>query len=289
MMTDADCVQFLQRALPRIDLRWSGFRKVHKLLCKRLRNRLAELSLSDVSAYRDYLESHAEEWRTFDAFCRITISRCYRDREVFDVLGREVLPALAERAVIEQRDHLACWSACCASGEEPYSLGALWHMRLRQRYPQLSLRVIATEIDAQLLERARRGCYTASSVKEVPSEWLGEVLTRRDAHFCVREALRTVEFMEQDIRNVVPDGIFDLILCRNAVLTYFAPALQRAVMERVITRLRTCGVLVVGIHESLPDGMEHLTPWPAVRAIYRKVSGAVDVLDRSAMTSSSST
>lgn len=270
-MKDADCVAFLQDALPRVGLCWSGFRKVHKLLCKRLSKRLIDLKMRDFSAYRSYLERHVEEWRIFESFCRIPISRFYRDRAVFEALEREVLPALAERAISDKRDDLCCWSACCASGEEPYSVLAVWRLRLQHRFPRLRLCMIATDVDTQLLERARCGCYTASSVKELPSEWLEQVFTRCHGQFCVREALRTIEFVEQDIRKAVPGGTFDLALCRNAVLTYFAPALQRTVMERVIARLRAYGALVVGTHESLPEGMEELASWPAVRNVYQRL------------------
>lgn len=270
-MTHADCEAFLQEALPRVGLCWVGFRRVHKLLCKRLTKRLIELKVDDVAAYRSYLKSHVEEWGIFEHLCRIPISRFYRDRVVFEALECEVMPALAERAVIDGRNHLVCWSACCASGEEPYSVVALWRLRLQRRFPQLKLRMIATDVDTQLLERARRGCYTASSIKELPSAWLEEVFSRSDDRFCVREAFRSVEFMEQDIRKVLPSEVFDLILCRNAVLTYFAPQLRLSVIQQVITRLRPHGALATGTHEAVPEGLKELVPWPAARSIYRRL------------------
>ena len=79
-----------------------------------------------------------------------------------------------------------------------------------------------------------------------------------------------MRFELQDVRESVPERDFDLILCRNLVLTYFAPALQRQVMARILARLREGGALVVGMHESLPEGMNRLAPWPGVRAVFRK-------------------
>jgi chemotaxis methyl-accepting protein methylase len=88
--------------------------------------------------------------------------------------------------------------------------------------------------------------------------------------YCVRTALgRAVEFRSNDIRSWKPDREFDLILCRNLALTYFAPVLQRAVMTRITAALRTGGALVVGSHESLLDARE-LVPWPGVRCVYRR-------------------
>ena len=77
-MKDSDCVDFLQWALPRLGLRWPGFRKVRKQVCKRVDRRLRELGVPDAKTYRDFLEKHREEWSVLDSFCRIPISRFYR-------------------------------------------------------------------------------------------------------------------------------------------------------------------------------------------------------------------
>jgi chemotaxis protein methyltransferase CheR len=68
-------VDFLQWALPRLGLRWAGFRKVRRQVCRRLRRRLGELELADLDAYREHLEAHPEEWTVLDALIPITISR----------------------------------------------------------------------------------------------------------------------------------------------------------------------------------------------------------------------
>jgi chemotaxis protein methyltransferase CheR len=269
-MTDAECVEFLQAALPLLGLRWPGFRRVRRLVCKRLGKRLRELGIPDLPSYRSYLQNHPGEWRALDEFCRIPISRFYRDCGVFENLEREVLPVLAGSAAARGRSEIACWSACCASGEEAHTVALLWRLRVQQRFPRIRLRVVATDIDSRLLERARTGCYEKSSLKALPPDFLAGAFAQRGAQFCVRDELRTIEFLQQDIRQAAPQGEFDLVLCRNAVLTYFAPLPQREVMERIVARLRPGGALAVGIHESLPDGLGGLAPWPGARAIYRK-------------------
>lgn len=270
-MTDSDCIAFLQAALPRLGLRWPGFREVRGLVCKRLSKRLRELNLRDLAAYRAVLDSRPGEWAILDGYCRIPISRFYRDREVFEHLEHRVLPALAEAAVAAGRSELACWSACCASGEEPYTLAILWRLRPRHRFPGLGCRIVATDIDAQVLRRARTGCYRASSLKALPPSLLAEAFTRQGKELCVRDEYRAIEILQQDIRQTVPEGEFDLILCRNAVLTYFEPALQHEVMGRVAARLRAGGALVVGMHEALPANLPGFEPWRGARAIYRKL------------------
>lgn len=270
-MTESGCIAFLQEVLPRLGLHWPGYRRVRRLVCKRIRRRLHATGASSLEAYRAYLENHPAEWSALEALCRIPISRFYRDRGVFEHLEREVLPALAAHAQWRPDKELSCWSACCASGEEPYTLAILWRVRLARRFPRLALRIVATGIDAHLIERARIGCYSASSLKELPAELLDAAFVRRDTRLCVRDEFRTIAFLRQDIREAMPDADFDLILCRNALLTYFAPALRGEVMERIAAHLRPGGAFVAGIHESLPREAAGLAPWPGARAIYRRL------------------
>ena len=106
-MKDADCVALLQWALPRLRMRWAGFRKVRGQVCKRIRRRMGALGIDSVSAYRQYLERHDSEWDELDALCRISISRFYRDRGVFTFLQDTVLPELAA-GVIERKSSAIC-------------------------------------------------------------------------------------------------------------------------------------------------------------------------------------
>jgi len=269
-----ECVEFLQEALPEAGLRWAGFRKVRGLVCKRLGKRCAELGLADLAAYRAYVKLHPPEWHKLEEMCRIPISRFYRDRAVFTSLERDVLPALAAEAIAQGRHELRCWSACCASGEEPYTLFILWHLRLAPAFPGLELRIVATDIDPTMLHRARIGCYRASSIKDLPEDLMRAAFERSGEQYCVRTAFRTVDFVQQDIRESIPDGPFDFILCRNAVLTYFLLAEQQKIMKRLIARLEPGGALVIGLHEALPPSCAGFASWTSARAIYRAPSAA---------------
>ncbi len=234
-MNDDDCVAFLQWALPRLRLRWAGFRKPRRQLCRRIRARAAELGLDELAAYRAYLETRRDEWPVLDGLCRVTISRFYRDRAVWEALRAELDP----RRV---------WSAGCGSGEEAYTAALAWP----------GADVLGTDADPALLERATRGCYPESSLKELPPEL-------RASGFddgCVRvHVRRRVTYVSHDVREEPPAGGFDLVLCRNLVFTYFAEALQLEVGRRLAGALARGGVLVVGAHESLPEGLDELEPW----------------------------
>jgi chemotaxis protein methyltransferase CheR len=272
-MRDEDCVGFLQWCLPRLNLRWPGYRKVRRTVCKRARRRLREIGLSDLEGYRAYLRDHPEEWARLDAFCRIPISRFYRDRGVFDELGRRILPDLAEAASAGGARGLRCWCAGCASGEEVYTLRIIWDLSVRPIQPRVRFEILGTDADAALLARAEAARYPRGSLKDLPAAWLEAAFTREGDAFSLRsEFRRDVTFREQDIRRAQPDGPFDLILCRNLAFTYFAGEQQRAVLRAIRARLAADGFLMIGGHERLPAGAGDLVQVAPKLPVYRKLA-----------------
>lgn len=268
---DRRCVEFLQWALPRLGLRWTGFRKVRRQLCRRLRRRLDELELTDLDAYREHLEAHPEEWSVLDSLTPITISRFYRDASVFAALERAVLPALAAAALADGRDRLRAWSAGCASGEEAYTLALVWQETLAARFPALRLEVLATDVDPAMLRRAREATYDASSLRDLPARLRDRGFTRRGARYVLRPEHRELACVRRhDLRDPPPAEPFDLVLCRNVVFTYLAADGQRTALARLTRALRHGGALTIGLHESLPEPHDGLAPWPATRAIFRR-------------------
>jgi len=274
-MPDQDCVGFLQWCLPRLGLRWPGYRKVRRTVCKRVGRRPRELGLGDLDAYRAYLRDHPDEWARLDADCRIPISRFYRDRGVFDYLGRSALPEVAESAAARGRRRLRCWSAGCASGEEVYTLRVLWDLSVQPIRPGVGpgvgFEILGTDADAALLRRAEAARYQGGSLKDLPAAWRDAAFTGDGKAFVLRpEFRRDVAFQEADIRHRQPDGPFDLVLCRNLVFTYFAPGLQAALQRAIAARLAPGGYLAIGAHERLPVEAGDLVPVAPELPIYRK-------------------
>ncbi len=262
-------MQLLQWALPKLKLRWPGYRQVRKQVCKRIAARLKVLGLPDLIAYRAYLEHTVPEWGVLENLCHITISRFYRDRRVFEVLEREVLPALAEAARQRDEQRLACWSAGCASGEEPYTLRLLWELRLAARFPELGLSILATDADPQVIKRALVGCYRGSSLKELPAGWWEAAFVRCGDTYCLKPEYRCqVEFQLADIRSQMPSGPFHLILCRNLAFTYFEASTQKEVVEHLAERLYPGGALIMGAKEKLPQGVDELKPCSSAPGVF---------------------
>ena len=269
-MNDTDCTAFLQWALPQLELRWPGFRKVRRQVCKRLKQRMCDLGLPDYSAYRARLEADPSEWPIFDACCHITISRFFRDRGIFEAVRRHVLPDIAARAKREGRGALV-WSAGCASGEEPYTLKILWDVEVASAYPGVSLSITASDVDKEMLARAHAGCFEPTSFHELPPPLIAQAFDRVGDRYCIKpEHRERIVFLDQDLRAEMPAGLFDLILCRYVVFTYFAVPLQRKVLARMLERLRPQGYLVIGTHEQLPGEVPELAALDGAPQIFRK-------------------
>jgi chemotaxis protein methyltransferase CheR len=257
-------------------MRWPGYRKVRRQVCKRVVRRLDELGLADTFAYRTYLETHPDEWRELDELCHIPISRFYRDRAVFEHLGQNVLPHLAETAAARSSDRIRAWSAGCGAGEEPYTLAILWRLSLRRQFPDVTLQILATDVDHTQLARALAACYPYGSLEQLPAAWIEAAFEQRAGRYCLRPEFQAgVEFQQQDIRLQRPQGTFDMVLCRNVVFTYFAQELQLEIAIALHNLLVPGGVLVLGIHEALPPGIAGLQLLEPRLRVYRRDSVSV--------------
>jgi len=250
-------------------MRWRGFRKVRGQVCKRIKRRMKQLGLEEFSAYRERLEAEPKEWQVLDSFCHITISRFFRDRGVFETVRRLILPDIARNA---KRDGRAarCWSAGCASGEEPYTVKIIWDLDTAQSFPGVPISIIATDVDEIMLDRARLGCFEPASLHELPPHFVAEAFDRIGNRFCVRPQHREdVRFVLQDLRSDLPSGSFDLVLCRNTAFTYFSLSLQRDVFRQILERLRPGGYFAIGKHEYLPEELPQLVAIDGTQQIFQ--------------------
>jgi chemotaxis protein methyltransferase CheR len=269
-MRDAECAAFLQWCLPRLRMRWPGFRRVRSQVCKRIARRIGELRLTGFEDYRRLLEQQPAEWSRLDGMCRVTISRFYRDRAVFDLIRDPLLPSLAVAARGRPDRVLRAWSCGCASGEEPYTLAMMWSFDSRQRAPEVTFELVATDADPHLLERARRGVFPAASLRDLPAEWRQAAFRPTPDGQELDPSLRSmVGWLCQDCRETAPAGPFDLVLCRNLAFTYYESSLQLEVARRLAAVLRPGGALVLGAHERLPEAAAAFEPTPH-RAVFRR-------------------
>ena len=235
-MDDQACIRFMQWVLPQLQMRWKGFKKVRGQVCKKIRNRLTQLNISGFTDYADYLKQHPDEWQVLDGLCRITISRFNRDKVVF-----EYVVNLAE-TLLKDNSHIKILSIGCASGEEPYTLSILLLNSSAIDISAAHVEILAVDSDPYLLERARKGCYPYSTLKELPKYLADRCFSRKDDRYCLHHEYKApVTFQLQDIRSGMPGGTFDLVLCRNLVATYYTDSLQRRIFEDLAGVIREGG------------------------------------------------
>jgi len=265
-MTDPELVTFLKWCLPKMELRWAGFRKIRRTVRKRLNRRIRELGLDDLAAYREKLQNDPAEWAVLDEICCIPISRFYRDKHVYNIMSKKILPDCAAEAR-KGAGLIRILSAGCASGEEPYSLSLIWHACVAENYPRCRLDILAVDIDDHMLNRALVGCYPPGAFKDLPDDLVSEGFCNADGHYCLRPRFRdSVRFERIDLRVSVPSGPFDMILCRNTAFTYFSLEKQKELIIGFDAVLRLGGYLILGSHETLPDaaGFHQLGPRLAI-------------------------
>ena len=261
--------EFLKNVAPLLGLYGRTFQR--RGMKRRLERRMADIGLSGFDDYWSRIQEDVEERNRLAGILTVTISRFFRDRDVFDRIETSVIPSMLER----NRSELKVWSIGCASGEEPYSLAMLWRERFQERWPATRFTILATDIDENLLMRARDGRFKSSSVREVPEDIGGRGIALESGFFVVNQAIRqSVQFWRHDVLHEDPFPEMDMILCRNLAFTYFSKERQMDVLRKISRSLKKEGYLCIGKDESLPLMYPTLfIPIHQKERIYQKFGG----------------
>lgn len=220
------------------------------------------------------------EWRRLAAHLTVGETYFFRDPACFDALDRQVLPELIAARRSESMPRLRIWSAGCATGEEPYSLAILLDRLLPDR-SDWALTILATDINPEALEAARRGLYREWALRETP-QWVRDRYFHRQGRgaFVVEPRIRRmVTFAPLNLAEdsypalMTNTSAMDLILCRN-VLMYFTRDAQRATVARLRRALVTGGWLVVSPAEASVELFRPLAPVNFPGAIFYRKAGA---------------
>ena len=218
------------------------------LVYSRLAKRLRSLGLESFQTYCDLVAgpSGAEERSHMLAALTTNVTRFFREPHHFDHLRSELLPPLLREA--ERGNPVRIWSAACSTGEEPYSIG-MTILGLLPGAASLDVRVLATDIDPNVLATARAGRYGADSVAPVPTP-LRRWMARADTLWEVGPELRQlIAFNPLNLVGPWPmRRQFDAIFCRNVVI-YFDEKTQSKIWQRFAPLIATDGMLYIGHSE----------------------------------------
>ncbi len=216
-------------------------------LTRRIGRRLRARGAETYTRYARILDKDPGEYGKLFNDLTINVTSFFRDPLPFKALEEMVIPALTRR-----RDrNLRIWSAGCASGEEPYSIGILLMEMLRSEISSRDITILGTDIDTQVLKRAREGVFTPKDVEGILPALLDKYFVSGNKGFNVKPALgQIVTFEKHNLVSDFPYHDLDLVVCRN-VLIYFSASLQTRVLKSFHEGLRKGGFLLLGKAEAL--------------------------------------
>jgi two-component system CheB/CheR fusion protein len=237
---------------------------------RRIERRMQVLRSPGLAEYRQQLAASPEEQALLRRELLIPVTRFFRDAEAFEQLAARVIePLLLADAPADQP--VRVWVACCATGEEAYSIAILFAESARRLGRSRAVKIFATDVEAAYLEHAAAGQYPAAIAAEVSPQRLQQFFHERGDLCVVRPEIRQMVIFAR--HNLVADPPFtrmDLVSCRNALI-YLQPAAQETALHRLQYALLPGGHLFLGPSESVGPLQRAFVPLPGRHRLYRLV------------------
>lgn len=214
---------------------------------KQMKRRIDTLiSKNKVVGYENYvslLKTDKAKFEEFVNYLTINVSEFYRNVDQWQLLDKDVFPELINR----YGKNLKIWSAACSTGDEPYSLV----MALSRHLPINQIKIYATDLDKQVIEKAKLGLYGEKSVAGVPADLRKKFFTQIGPSYQISDEVKSrVEFREHNLLKDTYPTDFHLIVCRN-VLIYFTEEAKDEVFRKFQKSLRPGGYLFIGSTEQI--------------------------------------
>lgn len=182
--------------------------------------------------------------RTFVSYLTINVSQFYRNPQQWVNFEQEMIPYLREN----YGDSFTIWSAACSTGDEPYTIAML----LAKHVPLNKIKIIASDIDDDVLSFAQNGVYPVKSLVDLPKDLLDKHFTKVDAtHYAINDDIKKCVTFKK--HNLLKDPYFDkvnLIVCRNVVI-YFTDEAKDGVYRNFHKALTKDGILFIGSTEQI--------------------------------------
>lgn len=227
------------------------------LVIARLSKRLRVLGLSSFAQYYDVLTETGDHSEVRHLINRITTNKTdfFRESHHFDFLREVVLPRIYEDGKKSGERKLRIWSAGCSSGEEPYTI-AITVQEFFVDKPGWDIKILATDLDTEMLEKAKAGVYSQASVAPVAPEYLRKYFKKgvnaNTGYYMANETLKKMLIFKG--HNLISErfsfrGPIDIVFCRNVII-YFDEETKAKVIDYFHDVLKENGVLFLGHSES---------------------------------------
>ena len=248
-------------------------------LMRRFQKRMQVVKAANWDEYRARLDSDAGEFAALFDTILINVTGFFRDAEAWQFMASDVIPRiLAQKSA---RSPIRIWSAGCASGEEPYSLAMLFAEAIGDDELKQRVKIYATDVDEEALTQARHAIYTEKQLAGVPEELRGRYFTGANHNLSFRTDLRRVViFGRNDLMQDPPISRVDLLVSRNTLMYFNAPAQER-ILSNFYFALTRRGYLMLGKAESLQRRGDLFVPYDLKRRVFTR-NTAPDVEPRAA-------
>ena len=223
----------------------------NKCIRRRIAIRVRATRCTSADEYCDLLFRDTGELDHLLKVLTIHVSHFFRNPPTFAKLRGEIIPYLFARAKSEKKLDLNFWSVGCASGEEPYSLALILKESFAGELERHNVSVLATDVDAEVLVKAREGMYGEERLAEIPPAVKKRWFKYAGGKYHLAPEIRNmVDFRHGDLSDHASSPAADLILCRN-VLIYFERKEQEKIISGFADSLGCGGMLVLGKAETL--------------------------------------
>jgi len=239
-MEDQDFLQFIQNIKIRTGIDLSLYKEPQ--MKRRLTSLRIRRGYEDFASFYQALRTNRELFDEFLDRMTINVSEFFRNPDRWKALEEKILPRL-----LEGKKTLKCWSAACSTGEEPYSLAMILtrHGLLDQA------EILATDIDKNALEKAKKGVYLERAIQSVPPDYYQAFFKKEGNVSIISSRLREkIRFQKHNLLADPFETHFDLIICRN-VLIYFTEEAKQKLYNQFSRALRPGGILFVGSTEQI--------------------------------------
>jgi two-component system CheB/CheR fusion protein len=218
-------------------------------ISRRVGRRMALRKIKQLSEYLKYLRGNREELNALYQDLLIHVTSFFREPEVFRALQNKILPQILARK--PARDPLRIWVPGCSSGEEAYSIAICLLENLGDRAASTSIQIFASDVNEQLVDRARGGMYPKDALKKVSKGRVRRFFDLVNGKYQIKSGVRDLcIFARHNLAEDPPFSRMDLISCRN-VLIYLEPVLQKRILASFRYALRDGGFLLLGKSETL--------------------------------------
>ncbi|MGE5402005.1 MAG: chemotaxis protein CheB [Ignavibacteriales bacterium] len=238
---------------------------------RRIERRMGIHKIDRISHYIRFLQENPNELDILFKELLIGVTNFFRDPAVWEYLKEKIFPQLFMR--LPSRYLLRAWVPACSTGEEAYSLAIIFREAMdgfKQQNERLKLQIFATDLDADAINRARKGFFPANIASDITPERLNRYFNPFEDGFCVKPEIREmVVFAQQNVIKDPPFTKLDLISCRN-LLIYLEQELQRKLISMFHYSLNPGGILLLGNSESNGDNRIMFTPVEAKLRLYKR-------------------